>query len=41
MRIRRDSRGNGPRAGVAALIRALAAVAAVALVVVASRVRQR
>lgn len=36
MRIRRDSRGNGPRAGAAALIRALAAVAAVSVVVVAS-----
>jgi hypothetical protein len=36
MRIRRDSRGNGPRAGVAALIRALAAFAAVSLVAVAS-----
>jgi hypothetical protein len=35
MRIRRDSRGNGPRAGVAAPIRALAAVAAVLLGVVA------
>ena len=36
MRIRRDSRGNGPRAGVAALIRALAGVAVMALVVVAA-----
>ena len=35
MRIRRDSRGNGPRAGVAALIRALAPVTAALLVVVA------
>ena len=35
MRIRRDSRGNGPRAGVAALIRALTAAAVVALAVVA------
>jgi hypothetical protein len=35
MRIRRDSRGNGPRAGVAALIRALTAIAAVSLAVVA------
>jgi hypothetical protein len=35
MRIRRDSRGNGPRAGVAALIRALTAAAVVSLVVVA------
>jgi hypothetical protein len=34
MRIRRDSRGNGPRAGVAALIRALMAAAAVSLIVV-------
>ena len=36
MRIRRDSRGNGPRAGVAALTRALTVIAAAALVVVAS-----
>jgi len=35
MRIRRDSRGNGPRAGVVALIRALTAAAVVSLVVVA------
>ena len=35
MRIRRDSRGNGPRAGVAALIRALTATAVVLLAVVA------
>ena len=36
MRIRRDSTGNGPRAGVAALIRALAAVTAVTVAVLAS-----
>jgi hypothetical protein len=35
MRICRDSRGNGPRAGVAALMRALTGAAVVSLVVVA------
>jgi hypothetical protein len=35
MRIRRDSRGNGPRASVAALIRALTGAAVVSLVLVA------
>jgi hypothetical protein len=35
MRIRRDSRGNGPRAGVAASMRALTAAAVVSLLVVA------
>ena len=36
MRIRRDSRGNGPRARVAALIRALTGAAVVSLAVIAA-----